>query len=51
MHRFENISTIAFYTFRRTILPLEDVDWNNFAAEFYHMKVQHPTTKEGVRVN
>jgi len=36
-----NIFTIAFKTFRRTTLPPTVVDWNNFAAEFYHLKVKN----------
>jgi len=28
--------------FRRTTLPVKVVDQNNFAAEFYHLKVENP---------
>jgi len=32
---------MAFKTFRGTTLPLEVVDRNDFAAKFYHLKVQN----------
>jgi len=32
---------LSFQTYAQTTLPLEVVDWKNFTAEFYHLKLQN----------
>jgi len=40
MHLFRLRLGPIFKTFRLTTLPLEIIDRKNFAAQFYHLKVE-----------